>query len=107
MAKDLAAAREAWRDWLKSERRLAGHTLTAYEHDVAGFVGFMATYLGSPPTLDALSKLKPSEFRAWLAEKARAVEVRASPCRARSASQARNSAGFSLASASRVGGAPR
>jgi hypothetical protein len=40
-------------------------------------------------------------------EKARAVEVRASPWRARSASQARNSAGFSLASAASVGGLPR
>ena len=46
----LEAAREAWRDWLKSERRLAGHTLVAYEHDVAGFLGFMTTYLGGPPT---------------------------------------------------------
>ena len=36
-------------------------------------------------------------------EKARAVDLRAMPLRARSASQARNSAGFSLASASSVG----
>ena len=34
-------ARAAWRDWLKSERRLAHHTLVAYEHDVATFLGFM------------------------------------------------------------------
>ena len=33
------AARQAWRDWLKSERRLAHHTLVAYEHDVATFLG--------------------------------------------------------------------
>ena len=46
-APTLAAARDAWRDWLKSERRLAGHTLIAYEHDVAGFLGFMTTYLGA------------------------------------------------------------
>jgi len=52
----LEAAREAWRDWLKSERRLAGHTLIAYEHDVAVFLGFMTTYLGAPPTLAALGK---------------------------------------------------
>jgi integrase/recombinase XerC len=82
MAMDLAAARDSWRDWLKSERRLAGHTLTAYEHDVAGFLGFMATYLGAPPTLDALAKLKPAEFRAWLAEKARQGAARSSTARA-------------------------
>jgi len=62
----LAAAREAWRDWLRSERRLSGHTLTAYEHDVASFIAFMTKYLGTPPTLAQLGKLKPVEFRAWL-----------------------------------------
>jgi integrase/recombinase XerC len=82
MAKNLAAARDSWRDWLKSERRLAGHTLTAYEHDVAGFLSFMATYLGAPPTLDSLAKLKPAEFRAWLAEKARTGAARSSTARA-------------------------
>ena len=82
MSKNLAKARDEWRDWLKSERRLAGHTLIAYEHDVAGFLGFMATYLGAPPTLEALSKLKPAEFRAWLAEKARQGAARSSTARA-------------------------
>jgi integrase/recombinase XerC len=75
-------AREAWRDWLKSERRLAAHTLVAYEHDVATFLGFMTSYLGKPPTLDALSKLKPAEFRAWLAERARQGLARTSTARA-------------------------
>ncbi len=78
----LEAAREAWRDWLKSERRLAGHTLIAYEHDVAVFLGFMTTYLGGPPTLQALGKLKPAEFRAWLAERARQGLARTSTARA-------------------------
>ena len=35
----VADAQAAWRDWLKSERRLADHTLIAYEHDVATFLG--------------------------------------------------------------------
>lgn len=82
MAKGLAAAREAWRDWLKSERRLADHTLVAYEHDVAGFLGFMTTYLGAPPTLEALARLKPAEFRAWLADRARNGLARTSTARA-------------------------
>ena len=75
-------ARAAWRDWLKSERRLAQHTLVAYEHDVASFLGFMTTYLGGPPTLAALGKLKPAEFRAWLAERARQGLARTSTARA-------------------------
>jgi integrase/recombinase XerC len=78
----LEAARGAWRDWLKSERRLAGHTLVAYEHDVAFFLGFMTTYLGGPPTLAALARLKPAEFRAWLAERARQGLARTSTARA-------------------------
>jgi integrase/recombinase XerC len=78
----VATAREAWRDWLKSERRLAGHTLVAYEHDVATFLGFMTEYLGKPPTLEALGKLKPAEFRAWLAERARQGLARTSTARA-------------------------
>jgi integrase/recombinase XerC len=78
----IEAARGAWRDWLKSERRLAGHTLVAYEHDVAAFLGFMTSYLGGPPSLEALAKLKPAEFRAWLAERARHGLARTSTARA-------------------------
>ena len=81
-ATTLEAACEAWRDWLKSERRLAAHTLVAYEHDVASFLGFMTTYLGGPPTLEALASLKPAEFRAWLAERARQGLARTSTARA-------------------------
>jgi integrase/recombinase XerC len=78
----LAEARAAWRDWLRSERRLSGHTLVAYEHDVANFLAFMTTYLGDTPTLDQLAKLKPAEFRAWLAERARDGMARTSTARA-------------------------
>jgi integrase/recombinase XerC len=82
MAKSLSVARDAWRDWLKSERRLAAHTLVAYEHDVASFLDFMTTYLGAVPTLQALEKLKPAEFRAWLAERAHQGLARTSTARA-------------------------
>jgi integrase/recombinase XerC len=82
MTANIDTARAAWRDWLKSERRLAAHTLVAYEHDVATFLGFMTTYLGRTPTLDALGKLKPAEFRAWLAERARQGLARTSTARA-------------------------
>jgi integrase/recombinase XerC len=78
----LTEARAAWRDWLRSERRLAGHTLVAYEHDVATFLDFMTSYLGAAPTLEALAKLKPAEFRAWLAERARLGMARTSTARA-------------------------
>ena len=76
------AARQAWRDWLKSERRLADHTLVAYEHDVATFLGFMTTYLGGPPGLATLGRLKPAEFRAWLADRSHQGLARTSTARA-------------------------
>jgi integrase/recombinase XerC len=78
----VASAQQAWRDWLKSERRLSGHTRLAYEHDVATFISFMTSYLGATPTLEALAKLKPAEFRAWLAERARLGLARSSTARA-------------------------
>jgi integrase/recombinase XerC len=78
----LAGARADWRDWLKSERRLSAHTLIAYEHDVDAFLSFFATYLGAPPTLAALARLKPAEFRAWLAERGRLGLARTSTARA-------------------------
>lgn len=82
MSGGLAGARAAWRDWLKSERRLSAHTLIAYEHDVDAFVAFIAGYLGATPTLAALGKLKPAEFRAWLAERSRQGLARSSTARA-------------------------
>ncbi|MGZ3342589.1 MAG: tyrosine recombinase XerC, partial [Reyranella sp.] len=39
-------------------------------------------YLGGPPSLEALSKLKPAEFRAWLAERACQGLARTSTARA-------------------------
>mgnify|MGYP003580529015 FL=1 len=79
---NIEAARAAWRDWLKSERRLSQHTLVAYEHDVATFLGFMTTYFGEPPSLAALAKLKPAEFRAWLADRSHQGLARTSTARA-------------------------
>jgi integrase/recombinase XerC len=82
MTMNVDTARAAWRDWLKSERRLAHHTLVAYEHDVATFLGFMTTYLGGPPSLATLGKLKPAEFRAWLADRSHQGLARTSTARA-------------------------
>jgi integrase/recombinase XerC len=82
MTMNVETARAAWRDWLKSERRLAHHTLVAYEHDVATFLGFMTTYLGGPPSLATLGKLKPAEFRAWLADRSHQGLARTSTARA-------------------------
>ena len=83
--KSLASAQAAWRDWLRSERRLSEHTLLAYEHDVASFLAFMTKYHGTPATLESLARLKPAEFRAWLADRAHEGLARTSTARSFSA----------------------
>ena len=69
--------------------------------------GSLGVWMAPIAALCASPRLSRKRKKERTEEKARAVEVRARPCRARSASQARNSAGFSLASASSVGAPPR
>ena len=66
----LATAIDDWRRWLEAERRAASHTTSAYLRDLDAFLDFLAGHLGCPPTLDVLSALKPTDFRAWLAMRA-------------------------------------
>lgn len=67
----LAPQLAAWRDWLRHERRVAAGTQRAYEHDVAGFLAFLAHHLGGPVSPQTLSGLQLADFRAWLAERHR------------------------------------
>lgn len=60
----------AWRDWLLVERRMSTHTLSAYDRDLTGFIGFLSRHLGGPPSPGDLAGLTASDFRAWLAERA-------------------------------------
>ena len=69
--------------------------------------GSFGVWMAAMLALWAKPRLSRKRKKERTEEKARAVEVRAMPSRARSASHARNSAGFSFASASSVGGAPR
>ncbi|BBK44776.1 tyrosine recombinase XerC [Allostella vacuolata] len=78
----MAEARRAWAAWLESERRLSPHTLAAYRDDLAAFIGFLADHLGGPPTLDDLIGLRPADYRAWLARRARDDYARTSTARA-------------------------
>jgi integrase/recombinase XerC len=68
-APQLASEIRDWRDWLRSERRVSPHTLDAYSRDLGGFVAFLSEHLGEQPDLAALGRLKPTDFRAWLARR--------------------------------------
>ena len=80
-ATDLAAAIAAWQAYLGSERRVSAHTLAAYGRDLAGFLDFLTQHLGATPNLAALRDLDPAEFRAFLADRARAGAARATASR--------------------------
>ncbi len=67
---DLDRAVDAWRSWLRSERRAAPLTLEAYERDLLAFLAFLAEHRGEPPSLASLAALSRADLRAWLAMRA-------------------------------------
>lgn len=68
-APDAAAQLEAWRTWLKHERRASAHTIDGYTRDLAAFLAFVAEHRGAPPTLRDLAGLDRGDFRAWMARR--------------------------------------
>ena len=80
-APDLRDALAAWMRWLASEKRASAHTLGAYAGDVDGFLGFLTGHRGGPPALADLGDLRLSDFRAWLAWRARSGTGAASRAR--------------------------
>jgi integrase/recombinase XerC len=66
----LAPLIAAWGDWLRVEKRMSPHTLSAYHHDLETFLVFLSNHLGGPPEPRDLSGLGPADFRAWLADRA-------------------------------------
>lgn len=56
---------------LAGERRLSGHTLSAYESDLRRFLAFIAGHLGARVGFAELDGLAVADYRAWLASLAR------------------------------------
>ncbi len=71
-AADLQPAIAGWRAQLENEKRASRHTLSNYTRDLAAFLSFLQDHLGEPPTLAALARLKPADFRGFLARRAQA-----------------------------------
>ena len=78
----LAAAVDEWAAWLAHERRASRHTLIAYGGDLADFFEFLTMHLGGPLTLKALSDLRLTDFRSWLAQRSQRGMARSSTARA-------------------------
>lgn len=79
------AARAAFLDWLRQERRAASLTVEAYGRDLSRFLGFLVQHLGNEPDLPALATLTAADFRAWLATEAAEGKVNATRARSLSA----------------------
>jgi integrase/recombinase XerC len=83
-ADDLRAAIGLWAAWLAGERRASEHTVAAYGRDLAFFLDFVTEHLGELPSLASISAMRPADFRAYLAKRARDGIDRASLARAMS-----------------------
>jgi integrase/recombinase XerC len=70
-SEDLRAAIGLWAAWLAGERRASAHTVAAYGRDLAFFLDFLTEHLGELPSLAAINALRPADFRAYLARRAR------------------------------------
>jgi integrase/recombinase XerC len=67
----LMAERQGWLAALAGERRLAAHTLDAYERDTRQFLAFLTGHLASPARLADIDTLRPADLRAFLAARRR------------------------------------
>lgn len=80
----LAEAICCWQDWLRTERRVSGHTMDAYGRDLASFLAFLHDHLGKTADISSLGELKPADFRSYLARRANEGIARSTIARAMS-----------------------
>ncbi|MGE4480649.1 tyrosine recombinase XerC [Acidocella sp.] len=71
--------------WLGGERRAGAKTVETYARDVRGFLSFIAGHTGEQPGPQTLGALRAADFRAFLANAARAGDINATRARKLSA----------------------
>ena len=77
---DLSVAYQNWLEHL-SARQVSSHTSRAYAHDVKLFLAFLCEHHGRSPSLLDLSDAAITDFRAWLAARARDGAIASSRAR--------------------------
>lgn len=85
IAADVQTQLRNWFRELATVRRASEHSLTAYIHDVSGFLAFLNTHTGQSVTIDTLRELTERELRAWLAYRLTKGYARSSSARSLSA----------------------
>lgn len=60
-------ARDAFLQWMETERRASPLTLTAYRGDLDRFIAFVTGHIGAEPDMGTLAGLSLADLRAWLA----------------------------------------
>jgi integrase/recombinase XerC len=76
-----AEAASAFLDWLGRERAASPLTVSAYQRDIAAFLGFLTQHLGQEPSVGDLAGLSQADLRAWLASEAAGGVVNATRAR--------------------------
>lgn len=71
--------------WLGSERRAGPKTVETYARDIRSFLGFAANHTGEAMTPESLGHLHAADFRAFLAQAAKAGDINATRARKLSA----------------------
>ncbi len=85
LAPDLQAQLRGWLKELAAVKRASSHSVTAYMHDVSGFLAFLAQHGGRAVDLPALEALEERELRAWLTYRVGKGYAKSSNARALSA----------------------
>ena len=68
---------DRWLTTLGGTRNASQQTITAYDCDVSGFLGFLAEHWGGPAGRAALGQVTTRDMRAWMAhERARDLSSR-------------------------------
>lgn len=71
--------------WLGAERRVGAKTVETYARDVRAFLSFTAGHTGETPSPKLLGSLRAADFRAFLADAAKAGDINATRARKLSA----------------------
>ena len=66
LSADIQTQLRGWMKELVGVRRASNHSVTAYLHDISGFLAFLHQHLGHAIALDDLAKLEERDLRAWL-----------------------------------------